>query len=234
MSCGTASHLTSQLCLLGELTGRNRECLMEDASSVAMSLKCPSCGTYLPLNAAGPSSTNQVRQTPNGAAILAKYSNEGGVQTDLNIMDSITEEAYIQNHPEARPARAFQVMCSEGDVGGIVDLLQDASGEGADVGELIRYQDPLAEMKSGLHLAVENQQEEVVWLLLWLSSTVPSESFPEMARQSAESMGLGRLHVDAAGDVRGLRDSQGRDAETMAQQSAGSLAGLLNAGVLTP
>lgn len=206
---------------------------MEEAPSVALSLKCPSCETYLPKNEAGASSTNQFRQS-SSAAILAQYTNEGGVQKDLNIMDSITEEAYIQNHPEARPARAFHVMCSEGDIAGIIDLLRDASDEGADVGSIVRYQDPLAGMKSGLHLSVESQQEEIVWTLLWLSSTVPTESFPDLVRQTAEGVGLGRLSVDADGDVRGLKDSEGRIAETIAQQRPGALAALLEAGVLSP
>jgi hypothetical protein len=206
---------------------------MEEAPSVALSLKCPSCETYLPQNQPGASSTNQLRES-SGAAILAQYTNEGGLQRDLDIMDSITEEAYIQNHPEARPARAFHVMCAEGDIAGIIDLLRDASDEGADVGSLVRYQDPLAGMKSGLHLAVENQQEEIVWTLLWLSSTVSTDVFPPMVRQTAEGVGLGRLNVDGDGDVRGLRDSQGRVAETVAQQRPGTLAALLDAGVLSP
>lgn len=218
---------------LANNTNSYRECLMEDASSVALSLKCPSCGTYLPQNEAGGSSTNQFRQS-SAAAILAQYTNEGGVQKDLNIMDSITEEAYIQNHPEARPARAFHVMCAEGDIAGIIDLLRDASEEGADVGSIIRYQDPLADMKSGLHLAVENHQEEIVWTLLWLSSTVSTDVFPPLVRQTAEGVGLGRLDVDANADVRRLRNSEGLVAEAIAQRNPGSLSALLEAGILSP
>ncbi|KAK2609350.1 hypothetical protein QQS21_002131 [Conoideocrella luteorostrata] len=210
------------------------ECLMDEASSVALTLKCPSCESYLPTNEPGPSSTNHFRESSDSAAIFAQYSNEGGVQKDLNIMDSLTEEAYVQTHPEARPARAFHVMCSEGDIAGIIDLLHDASHEGSDVGSIVRYQDPLAEMKSGLHLSVENQQEEIVWTLLWLSSTVPTESFPELVRKTAEEVGLGRLNVDADGDIRGLRDYQGRTAETVAKQNPGVLSVLLDAGALTP
>jgi hypothetical protein len=202
---------------------------MEDASSVAQSLKCPSCETYLPQNEAAGSSASQ-----SSAAILAQYSNEGGVQKDLNIMDSIAEEAYIQDHPEARPARAFHVMCAEGDIAGIIDLLRDASDQGADVGSLIRYQDPLADMKSGLHLSVENQQEEIVWTLLWLSSTVSTDSFPPLVRQTAEGVGLGRLHVTPEEDIRRLRDSRNRVAEDVAQQNPGAFSALLDAGVLSP
>jgi hypothetical protein len=164
---------------------------------------------------------------------LAQYTNEGGFQKDLDIMPSITEEAYLESHPEARPARAMHIMCSEGDAEGIVELLRDASDEVGDMASFVRYQDPLSEMKSGLHLAVEKKQEETVWLLLWLCSTIPTESFPEPARRAAEAMGVGRLGVGADGDIRSLRDTQGRTAEDVARQS-GSWAALLDAGLFTP
>ncbi|KAG6022103.1 hypothetical protein E4U41_002315 [Claviceps citrina] len=209
------------------------ECLMENASQVASSLQCPSCHSYLPINAAEASSTSQLRETSSKAAILAQYRNEGGVQNDLNIMDSLAEEAYIQNHPETRPARAFHVMCSEGDVAGVIDLLQDVSGQGHDVAGIIRYQDPLHDMKSGLHLSVENQQMPMVWTLLWLSSTLPTESFPDLFRQSVGGSGLGRLTVQPEEDIRGLTDCQGRTAQRLAEQNPGRLAALLEAGILS-
>lgn len=198
---------------------------------MALSLKCPSCDKYLPGNAAGPSTTNQFLQTTPGASILTRYTNEGGTEENLDILPSITEEAYLESHPEARPARALHVMCSEGDVGGIVVLLHDASNDGADVGALLRYQDPLAGMKSGLHLAVENGQEEVAWLLLWLSSTVPDGAFPEVALQAAASMAVGRLNVGADEDVRGLKDSEGRTAGELAKHIQGPWSTWLDAGI---
>lgn len=207
---------------------------MDEASSIAISLKCPSCEAYFLANNAGASSSNQFVEAASGAPILARYSNEGGVQENLDILPSITEEAYIQNNPEARPARAFHVMCSEGDVAGIVELLRDVHDEVSDVGSLVRYQDPLAEMRSGLHLAVANRQEEAVWLLLWLSSTMPSESFPPPARQVAESMGLGRLSVQPDADIRALKDAQGRTAESVAQDDPEAWRILLEAGALSP
>jgi len=207
---------------------------MDEASSVARSLKCPACESHLPVNAAGPSSTSAFFQTTSSAPILARYSNEGGVQDSLDILPSITEEAYVQDNPEARPARALHVMCSEGDVAGIVELLRDVHDEVSDVGSLVRYQDPLAEMKSGLHLAVESRQEDVVWLLLWLSSAMPTESFPPPARQVAESMGLGRLGVQPDGDIRALHDGHGRTAEDLAQQDQAAWSRLLEAGAFSP
>ncbi|KAG5926526.1 hypothetical protein E4U42_003238 [Claviceps africana] len=210
------------------------ECLMEEASSVATSLKCPSCDGYLPANAAEASSTNQNRQSSGKASILARYSNEGGVQQDLEIMDSLTEETYLQNHPESRPARAFLVMCSKGDIAGAIDLLQDVSGEGHDVGSIVRYQDPLDDMRSGLHLSVDSQQVAMVLTLLWLSSTMPAESFPDLFLRSVEEKGLGRLSVQSGEDIRCLRDCQGRTAEAIARQNPGPLTALLDAGALSP
>ena len=207
---------------------------MDEASSVALSLKCPSCDSHLPASAAGSSSSNAIPQNASSTPILARYSNEGGVQESLDILPSITEEAYVQNNPEARPARAFHVMCSEGDVAGIIELLRDVHEEVDDIGSLVRYQDPLAEMKSGLHLAVENRHEHVLWLLLWLSSTMPSESFPAPARQDAESMGVGRLNVQSDGDIRALQDGHGHTPEALALQNQAAWSRLLEAGVFSP
>ncbi|KAM5352154.1 hypothetical protein ACJ41O_004877 [Fusarium nematophilum] len=209
------------------------QCLLDQSSDVALSLTCPSCSTYLPVNDPGPSVTNQFLSSPSGATILTRYINEGGVQENLDILPAITEEAYLEKHPHARPARALQVMCTEGDIGGIVELLHDASEENLDMASLIRYQDPLADMKSGLHLAIENSQEETVWLLLWLCSTVPDTSFPGTARSVAQALGVGRLSVSAEGDIRGLRDSHGRTAGDVAQQIQVPWVSMFEAGLLS-
>ncbi|KAM3559293.1 hypothetical protein MY1884_003543 [Beauveria asiatica] len=142
------------------------------------------------------------------------------------------EEAYLEAHPEAAPARAFHVMCAEGDVDGLVELLYHSDDQVPDIGSLIRYQDPLSEMKSGLHLAVENRQEGVVWLLLWLSSSLPSDVFPLEARQSVESVGLGRLEVGNHTDIRGLLDSNGRTAAVLSVQLGGPHLKLADSGLL--
>ncbi|KAK8056469.1 hypothetical protein PG993_001696 [Apiospora rasikravindrae] len=193
-------------------------CLMDQASDLAMSLKCPACQAQVATNPAGPS-----------------YTNEGGVQDNFDVLPSVTEEAYLAANPEARPARAFHVMCSEGDVGGIVELLQDLEQDETSMsaGKLIRYQDPLAANKTGLHLAVEKGQEEVLWLLLWLASPLATELFPEAALAVAQSMSLQRRST-SADDIRAFQDNQGRTAEAVAASLGGTLTKVVEARVLHP
>jgi hypothetical protein len=215
------------------------QCLLDQSSEIAMSLKCPSCQNQIAANAAGPSVTNPFRHAASGVNILTRYTNEGGVQENLDILPSITEEAYLSANPEARPARAYHVMCSEGDVDGIVELLRDADQGNGDEpslspAQLIRYQDPIGNMKSGLHLAVENAQEEVVWLLLWIASPLATEVFPEAAVSAASSMGLQRPTTAREDDIRLLQDDSGRTAEAIASAMDGLWLVMSEAGALHP
>lgn len=161
------------------------------------------------------------------------------MEENLDILPVLTEEAYLESNPEARPARALHIMAAEGDVQGAIDLLrtvsEDAAGNSEEaLGRLVRYQDPLAGMQSALHLAVEAGQEESVWLLLWLSSSLPDAVFPETARARAQAYGLGRLTIlSSAQDLRNLRDANGNTPEVLAHDIA-ALMPLLQAGILTP
>lgn len=206
---------------------------MDEAPAVALLLRCPGCEGYLPVNEAGPSAPSSLPRPPPGTPILARYSNEGGVQDKVDILPALTEEAYLQNFPEARPARALLVMCSEGDVAGIVELLRGVAEASADVGSLIRYQDPLAGMKSGLHLAVANKHEETAWLLLWLASALPDEAFPPLTRQAAGATGMARLGAQPGHDIRQLQDAQGRTAQDTARDAPDTWASMLEAGALS-
>ncbi|KAJ8130063.1 hypothetical protein O1611_g3566 [Lasiodiplodia mahajangana] len=215
------------------------QCLLDQSSDVAISLKCPSCESLLAENSAGPSATNSFLQSTSGASILTRYINEGGIQEGLDILPAITEEAYLEANPQARPARAFHVMCSEGDVDGIVDLLRDIDqGDGEEPAlspaQLIRYQDPLANMKSGLHLAIEQGREEVVWLLLWIASPLRTDAFPGPLREIAQAMGLQRPDTPPSDDIRALKDDRGRAAEAIAAEREGPWLTLLQANVLHP
>lgn len=189
---------------------------------------------------AGPSATNSLTlghpQTPQ---ILTRYTNEGGVQDDLDILPLITEEAYLEANPSARPARAFMHMCSQGDVSGIFELLQtveedheDGEQDSMSPADLLRYQDPLDGMKSAIHLAIENSKQEIVWLLLWLASDVPADKFPEEAIRVAESVNASRESAATGVDIRSLRNTQGQTASTVANAMGGTWTALLQSGIL--
>lgn len=129
-------------------------------------------------------------------------------------------------------------MCSEGDIQGIVELLQDANeelaGDVAKLGQLIRYQDPLGGGKSALHVAIEKSQEEVVWLLLWIASPLHTDVFPQSARQAAETLQIVRLTNDNAEDIRALRTQAGQTAEDVAKTMSTRWSALVDAGILHP
>lgn len=215
------------------------QCLLDQASDIAMSFKCPSCHTGIATSSAGPSVIGSSRQASSGSSILTRYHNEGGLQENLDILSEITEEAYLEANPTARPARAFHVMCSEGDIGGIVELLRDVDqGAGDDPSpsatQILRYQDPLSNSMSGLHIAVEKGQDEVVWLLLWLASPLPAEVFPAHAVQAAQVMGIQRPDTTQSVDIRLLQDNNGRTAESLAADMDDIWASLLEVDALRP
>jgi len=206
------------------------QCLLDDSSIILASLSCPSCNAALAPSANTTSSAAfQPRQ------ILTRYHNEGGVQDDLDILPLIIEEAYLRENEAARPARAYLTMCAEADVAAIVELVkavqEDPDEDGMSAGEILRYQDPLDGMKTGLHFAIEKSQEEVVWVLLWLASGVPTQAFPEEVLSAAEVMGAGRDTAQGS-DIRSLRDEQGRTGGDAAGSMGSTWAGLLGAGVL--
>jgi hypothetical protein len=209
----------------------NRQCLLDESSEVALSPKCPSCHIGLISTPSGTSATNSLTPgRPRNPQILTRYINEGGVQENLDILPLITEEAYLEANPAARPARAFMHMCSQGDVGGISELLQtveedheDGEQDSMSPADLLLYQDPLDEMKNALHLAIENSQQEVVWLLLWLASYVPDDKFPEEAIHVAESVNASRQSAAYGVDIRSLRNTQGQTPRTVANAMGGTL-----------
>lgn len=217
------------------------QCLLEHSPQLAESLSCPACSTYLPSSAAGSSAAGSAAGTAQGTMILARYTNEGGVQDGLDILPSIVEEAYLEEHPEARHAQALHLMCAEGDVGGIVELLQDVAADeadgavdGMDVATILRYQDPLNGMRSGLHVAVERNQEEVFWLLLWLASGLSTTAFPEAVSQASLGMGLQKGEVGPGKeDIRFLKDGQGRTAVDLCSAAGGQWQRFVDGGLFS-
>ncbi|KAK3316739.1 hypothetical protein B0H66DRAFT_304842 [Apodospora peruviana] len=197
------------------------QCLLDQSSAVVSSLTCPACNTYLPSNSSGSSSSSS--QPPQQKMILTNYTNEGGLQTDLNILSVLTEEAFLSTHPESRPARAMHTMAAEGDVAGLLELVGDIDSD-PDVemtaSQLLVWRDPLNGGRGVLHVAVEARQEEVFWLLLWVGSGLATNMFPQAVMQAAGAMGLSRREdaIPRNEDVRFVVDDQGRAAADVCLQ----------------
>ena len=197
---------------------------MDNSTQMALDLQCPACKSPAASNPSGPTVTNQFLHTAPAGVILARYTNEGGVQDPLDILPALTEEAYLAENPSARRARAMLTMCAEGDIEDIVDVLRAAREESSQQEksdmDLLCYQDELSDMKSPLHVAIDNSQEEVVWLLLWLGSHLSTDIFPVPARDAAGAMGLERPPGGMAStDIRTLKDGQGRTAKDLLRGS---------------
>lgn len=190
--------------------------------------------------APGPSSADRAF-LENGQTryILCRYTNEGGVQENLDILPHVTEEAYLEENPAARPARAFLIMCGEGDLSGIAELLQTVEEDHQEVeqaippAQLLRYQDPIDEMNSGLHVALEKGQQEIVWLLLWLASDLPDEQFPLEAVCAANRICAVRPSGTGEIDIRSLRNSRGQNAKERARVIGGHWNTLIDMGIFS-
>lgn len=202
------------------------ECLL-DSYELA---KCPNCSRDIVSSPATGSSSASVQQK-----IIVDLNNEGGMQEQIDIFPILKEESYLRAYPEERKCRAFLEFCREGDHRAIVDLLKSCNeqpeGEDIDVDEMndvaaasktpdevLRYQDPIGEMDSGLHAAAANGHREVAWLLLLLASQLPELEIPALVFQEAATLGIMREEQDGKVDIRSLRDSHGRTAEDVAKE----------------
>jgi hypothetical protein len=140
----------------------------------------------------------------------------------------LTEESYLKAYPEERKARAFLEFCHAGDLQAIIEMIKFSkeAGDGGDeqglsMDEIYRYQDPIGNMQSGLHAAVEAGSREVAWLLLLMASDMPLIEFPAEVFQEAEALGVMReegAEDKPLTDIRALRDADGRTAEGVAQE----------------
>lgn len=102
---------------------------------------------------------------------------------------------------------------------------------GAD--ELLRYQDPIGDMQSGLHAAVQGGSQEVAWLLLLLASELPLTEFSPQVFQEAEVIGIMRGDLTGKVDIRSLKDMDGKSAEDLARESGPVWNGWIGTGRLT-
>lgn len=206
----------------------DRDCLLE-AYYVT---ECPNCGK----NIASTSASGEQQ-------VLCNLNNEGGQQENLDLLPLLTEETYLKAYPEDRKCRAFLEFCREGDYKAIIGMLQDDEVEEDDEDEdededeemvdgdqpqkdigidrLLRYQDPIGEMQSGLHAAVQAQSREVAWLLLLLASNLDLMEFPPLVFQEAASMGIMRGLTEEKVDIRSLKDAHGKSAEDYANEIGG-------------
>lgn len=210
--------------------GSYRQCLLD---SYSMS-QCPNCGRTL------------ITTTLSGEQqLLCNLKNEGGLQERLDILPILTEESYLKAYPEERRCRAFLEFCGEGDIEAIVDLLNDSGGDGEEDEEspgqgagyhidVLRYQDQIGSMDSGLHIAVHNQRVEVVWLLLLLASTLKIDQFPAAVLQAARNLGCQRGDQSGKADIRSLKDSHDMTAEQRAAGIRGLWTEWLQSGRLKP
>jgi hypothetical protein len=171
--------------------------------------------------------------------VLCTLHNEGGLQEDLDILPLLSEETYLKAYPEDRKSRAFLEFCREGDYNAIIDMLlddevdEDDEDEDEEMGDsdqpgkevgadrMLRYQDPIGDMQSGLHAAVQAQSREVVWLLLLLASNLDLKEFPALVFQEAASKGIMRGLTEDKVDIRSLRDASGKTAEDVAKEVGG-------------
>lgn len=186
--------------------------------------ECPHCGRTL----TSTSSTGEQQ-------LLCNLKNEGGVQNDLDILPLLLEESYLKTYPEERKCRAFLEFCAEGDVGAIVDLLNvddDSDNPEDEMSDtvtpkpvdILRYQDQLGSMATGLHVAIQNQNTEVAWLLLLLASCLEISHFPAEVIQAAEEIGVEREDQNGKVDIRVLKDGE----DMTAEQRATTIGGMWN------
>lgn len=179
--------------------------------------KCPNCSTSI------------LTTSAESQRIVVDLKNEGGLQEGIDIFPILKEESYLRAYPEDRKCRAFLEFCREGDHRAIAELLHSCSEDAEDeetegvpsksAEEILRYQDTIGEMESGLHAAVANGHREVAWMLLFLASTLPELEFPALVFQEAAALAVMREAQEGKVDIRSLKDAHGRTAEDVAQEA---------------
>ncbi|KAL8999785.1 MAG: hypothetical protein Q9169_001458 [Polycauliona sp. 2 TL-2023] len=194
------------------------QCLLDAYEMV----QCPSCAKDV-------SSHSSSREEQ----VLCKLNNEGGLQEGFDILPILKEESYLKAFPEERKCRAFLEFCAEGDVGAILELINDDNGgDEEDVGmsdegeaiktiDVLRYQDPMGSLSTGLHVAISNGREEIVWLLLFIASSLELRFFPQDVLEAARTLGAIREEQTGKVDIRILEDSHHLTAENLAQKLGG-------------
>lgn len=187
---------------------------------------CPNCNTSL-------ISANGQQQE-----LRVNLHNEGGMQHNLDILPLLREEQYLKAYPEERKSRAFLEFCRENDLNAIIQMIADGDDDEDEdemdddsvqdvrqkpMAEILVYQDPLANMQSGLMAAVEKGHRDLAWLLLLVASDLDFKEFPVQVFQEAEAMGIMREERIGAIDIRSLKDGDGKSAQDIASESGNPL-----------
>ena len=187
-----------------------RQCLLESHSSS----KCPNCDKDI------------VTQSTTGEQeALCSVTDEGGTEQNFDILPFLIEEAYFSDHPEERRCRAFLEFCREGDLQAILQLLDDYEKTivwpASSRIDILRYQDPIGDRRSGLHAAIDGDSQEIAWLLLFLASKLDLTRFPQEVIQEVEVLGLAREDENSKPDIRCLPDAHGKLPLTIAEEKGG-------------
>ena len=205
------------------------QCLLDTSYEIT---SCPNC------------KANVMSADFNGnQQLLCDLKNEGGLQEALDILPLLTEESYLRAYPEERKSRAFLDFCAQGDVPAIVGLLDDnhesdeddermASSSPTNCRDILRYQDQLGSMSSGLHVAIQNERTEVAWLLLLLASNVSYSAFPDKVKSAASEFGITRDDQTDRVDIRALKDAEGMTAYDRARTLGGVWESWVREGIL--
>lgn len=132
----------------------------------------------------------------------------------------------MRTYPEERLGHAFLEFCREGDIDALVHLIKDAelndAKEESGKVDVLRYQGTFEGIEgSGLHVAIRYNQEEVVWLMLVLGSSLDWSQFPPQVLQAMELLNLSKDDRKVGIDLRSLKDSEGRTAAALAQEMGG-------------
>jgi hypothetical protein len=185
------------------------ECFL-DAYTIT---ECPNCAQ----NISSLSSTGQQQ-------VLCTVRNEGGTQTDFDILPTATEEAYLRAYPEERKAHAFLEFCREGDMDAILHMIKDDGqndAEEEDRVDLLRYCGTFEGIEgSGLHVAIRYNRVEIAWLILILGSSLEWSAFPAEVLKAMDGV-LSKDDRKASPDIRTLQDADGRTPAALAQEVGG-------------
>ncbi|KAK5048212.1 hypothetical protein LTR84_005882 [Exophiala bonariae] len=202
------------------------ECFL-DAYSIT---QCPTCDK----NISSLSSSGDQQ-------VLVTLRNEGGLQTDYDILPTATEEAYLRAYPEERKGHAYLQFCKEGDIDAIIHMIKDVDeleqeddDEQEDT-DVLGYSGTFEGIEgSGLHVAIRYQQQEVAWLLLALGSQLDWSRFPNVVLQAMHGLGLQKEDRKAQSEIRNIKDSSGRTPVDLAKEVGGVWVDWLNEGRLSP